>query len=302
MDTGYCYRSCPVCGSGERDPYWHWFGLTVIQCKRCRAVYAEAAQASYTANGSLAHLGEGLLLPWRGFDVAQGPDEVADEVRIFRRYCPEGRILVVGSANSPFAAALMSQPEYALTVTGVERVRHPRAADHDYLGWSRECHYGLDVRVPFLDASFQGAPYDAITFWSLFDRLAQARLFLRQAESVLRPGALCLVSVSNLKSLAVRILGKRHPGFRPSRANYFTPRTLRNLAATTPALDLIALHSLGFDRNSIWNGLRKRQDGTCSSSEEQSKAGSGSQPPAWMRWVLDTLNLGDRIIMVLRKS
>lgn len=73
--------------------------------------------------------------------------------------------------------------------------------------------------------------FDAIVMRSYLEHEAQPRLILERALSRLKPGGKILLRSPNFNSLNRHIMGAGWCGFRfPDHVNYFTPRSLGNLA------------------------------------------------------------------------
>jgi 2-polyprenyl-3-methyl-5-hydroxy-6-metoxy-1,4-benzoquinol methylase len=161
------------------------------------------------------------------------------ELRLFRRFCPRGRVLDVGCSTGAFLFQLKTRWPEAYTVLGTDVAE--AALNH-------AAARGVPVlRPPFLDHDFGDARFDGITFWAVLEHLVQPKPFLHKAAALLETGGTCFILVPNLRSLAVRLLGARYRYLMPEHLNCFTPTTLQALAATAPALEMLLLKSTHFN-------------------------------------------------------
>lgn len=93
---------------------------------------------------------------------------------------------------------------------------------------------GYAVHAPSVDglAQFPAEFFTAATLRSYLEHEMNPRGVLRELKRTLKPGAVMIVKVPNFGSLNRRVMGLRWCGFRyPDHLNYFTPRTLTDMAA-----------------------------------------------------------------------
>ena len=245
-------RRCPVCDGRQARPHWRKEEITLVQCAECGMVFANPVPAAMASGEHYEQLVEGLYLSADKLAADYAPVRFARELRLFREFCPQGRVLDVGCSTGAFL--------YQLEAGGPRRYER----------------LGMDVVGPALDhAERQGVPvrrgsfleyrdealYDAVTFWAVVEHLAEPLSFLRQASELLRPGGHCFVLVPNLNSLAIRLLGARYRYVMPEHLNYFTAATLRRWCARVPELEVVALRSTHFNPVVIWQDWRGRGRG-----------------------------------------
>jgi 2-polyprenyl-3-methyl-5-hydroxy-6-metoxy-1,4-benzoquinol methylase len=152
---------------------------------------------------------------------------------------PQGRILDVGCSTGAFLFHLQAQSPGCYEATGID-VSGP-ALDH------AESQGVRVLRSSFLETDFGPTPFDAVTFWAVAEHLMDPARFLRRAMELLRPGGRCFVLVPNFRSLAVRLLGQRYRYIFPQHLNYFSARTLGQLAANLPATRVLHTTSMHFN-------------------------------------------------------
>src|SRR5439155_14178841 len=146
------------------------------------------------------------------------------ELRLFRRYCPGGAALDVGCSTGAFLFQLKNRypGDYAVTGTDVS------GAALDYAE-----RRGIEVvRQSFLDFGFEVGGFEAVTFWAVMEHVVQPKKFLAKAATTLKPSGHCFILVPNLRSLAVRLAGKKYRYLMPDHVNYFTADTLRQFCST----------------------------------------------------------------------
>jgi 2-polyprenyl-3-methyl-5-hydroxy-6-metoxy-1,4-benzoquinol methylase len=167
------------------------------------------------------------------------------ELRLFRTHCPRGSVLDVGCSSGAFLHQL--------------KKRHP----DDYQIWGTDVskaplHHASKMGVPiikddFLAHSFEQS-FDAVTFWAVMEHLFEPQLFLKKAESLLKPGGFCFILVPNVKSLAIKLIGARYRYIFAEHLNYFTPETLRKFVGGE--FNIVDIKSTHFNPLVIWKDFR----------------------------------------------
>ncbi|MGH7968428.1 MAG: class I SAM-dependent methyltransferase, partial [Limisphaerales bacterium] len=168
------------------------------------------------------------------------------ELRIFRKFCRKGVVLDVGCSSGAFLYQLNHRFAGCYEVVGTDA--SGPALDH---ADSR----GLPVvRGDFLKQDFKGRKFDAVSFWAVLEHLADPRAFLEHACSLLKPEGLCFALVPNLESLASRLLRTRYRYVYPQHLNYFTRRTMSQLAPAQ--FEIVRTFSTHFNPVVIWQDWR----------------------------------------------
>jgi 2-polyprenyl-3-methyl-5-hydroxy-6-metoxy-1,4-benzoquinol methylase len=107
-------------------------------------------------------------------------------------------------------------------------------------------------RGSLLELDFAGQRFDAITFWAVLEHLAEPVPFVSKAAALLRSGGYLFILVPNMRSLAVRVLGRRYRYILPEHLNYFTAQTLTRLTTAQKELEVVALQSMHFNPVVLW--------------------------------------------------
>ena len=164
------------------------------------------------------------------------------ELGLFRKHCPGGAVLDVGCSSGAFLYQLGRRFPGCYDVLGTD----VSGAPLDYA----ESRGVPVVRGDFLEQTFAGKQFDAVTFWAVLEHLLEPSAFLAKARSILKPGGLCFVLVPNMQSLAVRLLGARYRYIYPQHLNYFTRQTFGRLVEA--GFSLVECRSTHFNPIVIW--------------------------------------------------
>jgi len=166
------------------------------------------------------------------------------------------------------------------------------------------------IRGDFLDDDFGQQQFDAVTFWAVLEHLAEPRLFLEKAATLLKSSGLCFVLVPNMKSLAVRLLGGRYRYIYAQHLNYFTEETVRRLAQKS--FEVIEFRSTHFNPLVIWQDWRSGGREVCNVERAELLRRTTSYKenpllkPAKMIYglaerALGGLGLADNLVAILKK-
>jgi 2-polyprenyl-3-methyl-5-hydroxy-6-metoxy-1,4-benzoquinol methylase len=168
------------------------------------------------------------------------------ELKIFRQHCQSGAVLDVGCSSGAFLYHLNRRFPGSYEILGTD----VSGAPLDYAESK-----GVPVlRDDFLAHDFGGKRFDSVTFWAVLEHLLEPKLFLEKAASILKPGGKCFVLVPNMKSLAVRSIGRRYRYVYPQHLNYFTEHTLKELAKDS--LETAQIRFTHFNPIVIWQDWR----------------------------------------------
>ncbi len=240
------FRNCPVCGDDETEPHIQKGELRLVRCRRCAMIYANPAPADFASGEYYDRTGAEYYLSPAKLESDYAAVRFERELRLFRRYCREGAVLDVGCSSGAFLFQLRKQFPGCYDILGTDVSGPPL----DYAE-SR----GIPVaRGSFLAGSLPEDEFDAITFWAVIEHLAEPKLFLQKAATLLKPSGLCFVLVPNMNSLAVRLLGWRYRYIYPQHLNYFTTETLTRLAESQ--FSVLELRSSHFNPLVIWKDWR----------------------------------------------
>jgi 2-polyprenyl-3-methyl-5-hydroxy-6-metoxy-1,4-benzoquinol methylase len=240
------HRNCPVCGRDDSRKALQKGGLALVRCRDCSMIYANPIPAELASGAYYDQTAANYYLSPAKLQSDYAPVRFERELRLFRRWRREGRVLDVGCSTGAFLYQLRERypGEYSLLGSDVS------GAPLDYAE-SR----GVEVaRGDFLANEFGGRKFDVVTFWAVLEHLAEPRCFLQRASKMLRPEGLCFLLVPNMKSLAARLLGARYRYILPQHLNYFTATTLMRMVKAD--WSIVELRSMHFNPVVIWQDWR----------------------------------------------
>jgi 2-polyprenyl-3-methyl-5-hydroxy-6-metoxy-1,4-benzoquinol methylase len=268
-------------------------------------VYANPVASELVSGRFYERLADSYYLSPDKLASDYAPVRFERELRLFRRWCAHGAVLDVGCSTGAFLFQLKHRYSDAYEVLGIDVAE----AALDYATGQ-----GLPVRRgAFPEVDFGPRPFDALTFWAVTEHLVKPKGYLRKAAQLLRPGGFCFVLVPNLRSLAVRLLGRRYRYFMPEHLNYFTADTLQAFARAEPAFEVVACQSTHFNPVVIWQDFWRRPGEVPPIERARllKRTTGWKQNPLlkpvqacykMAERILGELRLGDNLVLVLRKT
>jgi 2-polyprenyl-3-methyl-5-hydroxy-6-metoxy-1,4-benzoquinol methylase len=266
-------------------------------------VYANPVDEELASGQFYDRLGVPFYLSPDKLESDYAPVRFTRELRLFRRFCPAGRVLDVGCSTGGFLFQLKS---LGYEATGTD-VSGPAL---DYAE-QRGLHV---VRTPFLEQTWDPGTFDAVTFWAVLEHVLEPRLFLQRAADLLKPGGHGFVLVPNWRSLAVRLLGPHYRYVLPDHVNYFSAATLRALAAIEPRFVEVSLCFTHFNPIVLWQDWCRGDHSRVPDAERAQllqRTTALKQNPwlapakglyAGIEKVLGTVRLADNLVLVLRRQ
>jgi 2-polyprenyl-3-methyl-5-hydroxy-6-metoxy-1,4-benzoquinol methylase len=247
MTAEQIFRNCPVCGSNESPPYLEKHGLKIVRCVRCSMLFANPVPAEFASGQYYDTAGAEYYLSPTKLESDYATVRFERELNLFRRHCQSGAVLDVGCSSGAFLYQLNHRFPGAYEILGTD----VSGAPLDYAESK-----GVPVlRGDFLAHDFTDKKFDAVTFWAVLEHLLKPKRFLEKAASILKPGGTCFVLVPNMRSLAVRSIGKRYRYIYPQHLNYFTAQTLNKLVEGL--LEVAELRFTHFNPIVIWQDWRR---------------------------------------------
>jgi 2-polyprenyl-3-methyl-5-hydroxy-6-metoxy-1,4-benzoquinol methylase len=247
MTAEQILRNCPVCGSNESRHHLEKHGLKIVRCARCSMLFASPVPAEFASGQYYDTEGADYYLSPAKLESDYATVRFERELNLFRRHCKSGAVLDVGCSSGAFLFQLQHRFAGAYEILGTD----VSGAPLDYAESK-----GVPVlRGDFLAHDFRDKKFDAVTFWAVLEHLNEPKQFLKKAASILKPGGLCFVLVPNMKSLAVRAVGKRYRYIYPQHLNYFTATTLRTLVGDF--FEVVAVNFTHFNPIVIWQDWRR---------------------------------------------
>src|SRR5580765_1915709 len=225
MTAKQIFRTCPVCGSDESEPYLEKHGLKIVCCARCSMLFANPVLAEFASGQYYDTEGAEYYLSPEKLESDYSPVRFERELKLFRHHCHSGAILDVGCGSGAFLYQLKQRFPGAYEILGTDVSGRP-------LDFAESKNVPV-LRGDFPAHDFGAKKFDAVTFWAVLEHLLEPKRFLEKAASILKPGGFCFVLVPNMRSLAVRSIGKRYRYIYPQHLNYFTAATLRKMVANS---------------------------------------------------------------------
>lgn len=248
-------RSCPLCGDANAptpaSPYSTALWI-VKTCRICGFTYMTSAPVYDALSEQMSWEKTSQIEEnWRT-DTRALQQSLSKKLRwrmrllprksmpaLLDRYAGHGNIIDLGCGGGGQLEGLSSN----FVPHGIEISRSAATAAND-----RFAQFGgYAIAAPCLDGlrEFPSAFFAAATLRSYLEHEQRPAEVLDELHRVLRPLGIAFVKVPNYASLNRRVMGSRWCGFRhPDHLNYFTPRTLKQMA-----------RKCGFD---TWFGLTWR--------------------------------------------
>jgi 2-polyprenyl-3-methyl-5-hydroxy-6-metoxy-1,4-benzoquinol methylase len=240
-------RNCPVCGGSESGAHLEKNGLQIVRCANCAMLFANPVPAEFASGEYYDTAGADYYLSAAKLGGDYANVRFERELKVFRRYCQTGAVLDVGCSSGAFLHKLNQRFPGSYEILGTD----VSGAPLDYAESK-----GIPVlRGDFLAHNFDGKKFDAVTFWAVLEHLFEPKRFLEKAASILKSEGTCFVLVPNMKSLAVRLIGKRYRYIYAQHLNYFTAATMKQLASDSfQAAEIRFTH---FNPIVIWQDWRR---------------------------------------------
>lgn len=229
-------RPCPACEStrSARLDAYSPQGWDVVRCEGCGFVFLrnppgyealeedlawEKTYAEKRQRGGSTRLSE-LNRRLRARYYWRGPSR---SERLIDRLFPQGRVLDIGCGD-------VVRTKEPVVPYGIELSKSLHArADSLMRGRGGFCLHGAGAEAI---GRFEPEFLDGVILHSYLEHEAQPLTVLGGMHRAMRKGARAFVRVPNFGSLNRRVIGARWCGFRhPDHVNYFTPASLRALAA-----------------------------------------------------------------------
>ena len=235
-------RACPLCGreNGDRRAGRYSHAPWVVRdCRDCGFVYIDRAPDFALQFETMAWERTTKLEEVRRAELRPFSYGASKRTRFRMHLLPKRTVLAYVAARIRIGKmldlgcgdghALVSFPESFIPY-GIEiSTQAAGIADRAFRGRG-----GYVVNAACVDGlrRFPDGFFDAASLRSYLEHEAEPLAVLKELARALAPDGFAVVKVPNYASLNRRIMGKRWCGFRyPDHLNYFTPRTLREMAA-----------------------------------------------------------------------
>jgi SAM-dependent methyltransferase len=232
-----------LCEAPDRNPAGSGLWFAVVQCQRCGLCYTNPRPSprcigqfysgDYRSHRASRRHGKSW---WRRLVRAR---RTPGKLRHSPSLPSRGRLLDFGCGNGNF---LERMRRLGWQVTGVDAsVAAVRRLQNEL---------GLDARLGTLPhAELAAGSFDLVTMWQSLEHVHQPLPVLREAQRLLVPGGMLVVSVPNIDSLPFRWFGASWFGLDlPRHLTHFTPPTLRLMLEKVG----LRVRSLRLVRHSDW--------------------------------------------------
>jgi len=265
-------RCCPLCGRDNGDQpnsRYSQGGWAVKDCADCGFVYIDSAPVYAAQSVQMAWERTTKIEETRRAELRPLSYKLSKRLRFRMRLLPRrtlareltGRIaggnvldLGCGDGGALHGLSALFRP------FGID-ISQQLAGAADRLFRARG---GYAVHAPSLDglATFRDGSFAAVTLRSYLEHERQPLPVLREVARVLAPGGIAIVKVPNYGSLNRRVMGRKWCGFRyPDHLNYFTPATLRRMAAEAGLDTRFGVGGRLPTGDNMWAALSKRPPG-----------------------------------------
>lgn len=226
-EEGLEQAPCPICNQYDEkflftafDKMFSWRQekFPVVECEHCGLVYLNPRPSSKSRNIYY----EGY--PCRADKMDQSQPLIHYQPVIdFLAGMKPGRILDIGTGNSPFLPAMK---ERGWETFGTE-------IDAGLVDYYRS-RYGIEIFQGELeDAKFSSESFDAVTIMGVLEHVPYPRLLLEEANRILKPGGVIVLWCFN-RGAEAHLLGRYWLGFDAPRHLYsFSGTTLGRLLAAS---------------------------------------------------------------------
>src|SRR5262249_27058466 len=95
-------RDCPVCGDRRGEAWLRKGELNLVRCHACSMVYANPVPTGFASGQFYADTGVDYYLSPAKLEGDYAAVRFDRELRLFRKYCPQGAVLDVGCSSGAF--------------------------------------------------------------------------------------------------------------------------------------------------------------------------------------------------------
>ena len=276
--------------------------MQLVRCSQCHQIYVNPIPESFATGHYYDDRSESFYLSSDKLQSDYSPVRFIRELRLFRRWCAQGKVLDVGCSTGAFLYQLKTQFPGNYVVYGNDIAQ-------DALAYAEK--QGINVlRNPYLET--QVTEFDAITFWAVLEHLVDPLRFLEHAHKGLKEGGICIALTPNFHSLATRLLGRKYRYILPEHVNYFTPQSLIYLFEKKKGWQILEQGSMHFNPIVIIQDLNNKNGLVSDDKRVQLlkkttalKQSRTLKPLKWLYTVSEQLlakvNLADNIFIVAKK-
>lgn len=217
--------NCPVCNIDDSVWVFTKGGFDFVKCKGCGLLHVnpqltvDTQDAIYKQSKTAEHWIK--LQKKNNEQIWNAENKYLPALEELERIYPQkGKLLDVGCSIGQF---LTLARDKGWDVQGIE-------LNADAAAIARN-DYGLKILEKKIEeAEFEGAEFDVITLWGVFEHLTNPNAMLKSIHRILKKDGLVLFFVPNGHSLIIR-LSREHNSTVSGRAHlwYFTPKTMEKI-------------------------------------------------------------------------
>ena len=221
---------CPGCRSDASTVAFEKFGLTYLECDRCKTVYvsprpSEETLTDFYRNSKSSRYWRERILP----ETRETRREKLFRPRaqwlldVVDQHCPQARLgIVVGHHNDLLIEELARQETHLFQIL----VTNP-IADIEFAGISLP---GVTIRPTPVNALDSLGPADVFLVFDILDRCADVDALFATARATLAPGGLLLASTTLISGFDLQVLWERSSSiYPPDRLNLLSVEGLTAL-------------------------------------------------------------------------
>ena len=220
---------CPGCQSDASTVAFEKFGLTYLECDRCRTVYvaprpSEEALTDFYRNSSSSRFWRERILP----ETRETRREKLFRPRaqwlldVVDRYRPEARLGIIVGYHNDLLIEELARQEHLFQIV----VTNP-IADIEFAGISLP---GITIRPTPVNALDSLGPADVFLAFDILDRCADVDALFAAARAALAPGGLLLASTTLISGFDLQVLWDRSRSiYPPDRLNLLSVEGLTAL-------------------------------------------------------------------------
>lgn len=174
--------------------------IYVLKCVHCGLVFVDPPpESSFLA----AHYDSDYYEDWMGTQWEKRLRMWQRRLDTIERQTSKGSLLDVGCATGTF---LQLAKDSGWTVRGTELSHNAASFARDLLKADIFCGY-------LMDAGYDEACFDVVTFWHVLEHLPDPMRYLQEAHRILKPSGLLVIAVPNvddyLMKIAYRVVKRR---------------------------------------------------------------------------------------------
>lgn len=263
-------RLCPLCGRDNAAAPPHRYSVdpwTVKQCPGCAFVYIDKAPVYAAQSVQMAWERTTRIEEQRRAALRPLTYRISKTTRLRLRLLPRRTIDALIAAHAPAGGNILDlgcgnggsfrRVPLGYRLFGIEISAELATAADDFF----RARGGYALHAPSLDGlgTFPDGFFAAVTLRSYLEHEARPLPVLREVARVLAPRGVAIVKVPNYASLNRRVMGRKWCGFRyPDHLNYFTPKTLCNLAGKSGLVARFGLTGRLPTSDNMWAVLRRQ--------------------------------------------